>query len=266
MNIRPGSWTAAWGIVVAVHLFLMSCDGDGRSNRFTGPLPIVNESAAGIYRGTFTTTLDPNPVAEDIVVIISEDNDAQFIVTSLTPHHYAGDIYVAGSSLSATLTDYRGSVARFFGISGLDTVHIDGNVLEAGAIAGDYSGTSDNGRFVLQYQDSYETASSLDFTSGVWVSNMVSPGGGIYSIAWDIDINGVIFGTDTHGCVFSGQMRIIDSRYNAYRVYVDISSCNRMSGEYNGLAFLSAVGAQQPNWMTLGISNNVFAFSTVLQR
>ena len=266
MNIQRRVWTTALGVFAVAYLFLTSCDGDGRPNRFTGPLPVIDESAAGIYRGTFTSTVGAIPVAEDVLVIISENHDAQFMVASLTPHHYAGDIYVAGSGLSATLTEYRGSAARFFGISGVDTINIDGSVAEADALTGDYSGTSDSGTFVLQYQDSYEIASSLDLTSGVWIFDMASPGGGIYSIAWDIDINGAIFGTDTNGCVFSGQMSIIDSSYNAYRVYVDISRCNMMSGEYNGLAFLSAVGAQQLNWMTLGISNDVYAFSTVLQR
>ena len=251
-------------LVVLLVAFQVSCDSEG--TRFTGPLPVVHESPSGIYFGQFTTTMGANPVSVNVTGVVSEQGDMQLVFPIDAQRHYAGMVQVDGTSLSAALTEYRGSVGRFMGTSDLDTATLDGTVSTADSLAGTYTGALDEGLFVLDYLPSYEVASSLDLTVGVWTFDMAAAGGGVYTVTWDIDANGVIFGTDTDGCVFDGNISLIDARYNAYRITVDVTLCGAINGEYSGLAYLEAVGGPDLNWMTVSFSNSVFAFAAILQK
>lgn len=51
----------------------------------------------------------------------------------------------------------------------------------------------------------------------------------------NVNANGVIFSQDAStGCVINGQVSIIDSRYNAYRVQYSYSSCVAANAFLNG--------------------------------
>jgi hypothetical protein len=50
--------------------------------------------------------------------------------------------------------------------------------------------------------------------------------------------NGSFSGSDISGCGYSGAISIIDSRYNAYRVNLNVSNCGVANGAYEGLAGL----------------------------
>ena len=82
----------------------------------------------------------------------------------------------------------------------------------------------------------------------------------------DIDANGGLFGNDSDGCVFSGRIRIIDGRYNAYGASVRIDNCGNFDGDYNGLAFLSDQDPGRLNMLTMSVSNDAFAFVSVFDR
>lgn len=266
MKQSIGKLLIALSCVVFLGAFEVSCNDQEKTLRFAGPEPVVHLSPAGIYRGNFTTSVGAQPVALDVTGAVSEQDDVQFIFAMDEERHYAGMVGVDGTSLTGTLTEYRGALGRFLGIGGADTATLDGTVEESVAIFGDYSGALDEGRFNLQYDAAYETASSIDLTTGVWVFNMASPGGGVYNVTWDIDIDGLIFGTDSMGCVFLGNADIIDSRFNAYRLTVDVSTCGVLNGEYSGLAFLSPTLGTDLDRMTLSISNSAYAFATILDK
>jgi hypothetical protein len=241
-----------------------SCDSDG--DRFAGPPPVVHESPSGIYFGQITTTVGANPVSINVTGIVSEQGDVQFLLPIDAQRHYAGMVQVDGTSLAGTLTEYRGAEGRFLGIDEIAAATLDGTVSTADRLVGDYSSTLDEGQFILDYVPSYETDSSLDLMVGVWTFDMAGAGGGVYTVTWDVDANGVIFGTDTNGCVFDGDVSLIDTSYNAYRITVDVTLCGAINGEYSGLAYLEAVGGPDLNWMTVSVSNPVFAFATILQK
>ena len=53
-----------------------------------------------------------------------------------------------------------------------------------------------------------------------------------------VNANGSFSGSDILGCGYSGTKSIIDSRYNAYRVNLNVSNCGAANGAYEGLAGL----------------------------
>jgi hypothetical protein len=264
MNKRCFRLVLASGFIVLLSGFQVSCDTV--SLRFTGPLPAVNESPAGIYFGQFTTTIGANPVSIDVTGIVSEQGQIQLLLPIDTQRHYAGEIQADGAALTGTLTEYRGSLGRFMGISALESAMLSGTVSTADSLSGTYSSALDEGRFLMEYLPSYETGSSLDLMVGVWTFDMAAAGGAAYNVTWDIEANGAIFGTDTSGCVFSGNVSLIDNRYNAYRISVGVTSCGVLDGQFGGLAYLSAGLGPDLNRMTVGISNPVYAFATILQK
>jgi hypothetical protein len=230
---------------------LASCSADGG---FTEGSIIVNESAEGIYTGTFTSTAGAEPVDYEVTGIISRAHVGQFIVAD-SDRHYSGRLNVVGSDLSGTLTQYRGVQDRFFGIDGVDTIEFDGRVAESVSIGADYSGENDEGSLALAYDPSYETDSSLDKTSGIWMYS----GADAYTVTLTIEVDGDIFGSDTNGCVYGGFISILDADYNVYRATVLVSDCGSINDEYNGFAFLS-------DKLTISVSKNVIAFVPVLDK
>jgi len=187
---------------------------------------------------------------------IDEDNRLHLMIQDGSSQ-YGGVVSVDEDALTGTLTEYLGARARFFGFDGVRSITLDGTVIERDRLFGDYTG-DDEGIFALDYVDTYENASSLDLTIGIWTFNLSSSGGPVYDITLDIDPDGLIFGTDTNGCVFSGSLGIIDARYSVYRSIVTMSSCDSLDGEYAGLAYLGNLG------LSLFFANDSYAFSTIL--
>jgi hypothetical protein len=230
---------------------MVSCSAEGG---FTEAPIIINESAEGIYAGTFTSTAGAEPVDYEVTGIISRAHVGQFIVAD-SDRHYSTKLNVIGSDLFGTLTQYRGVQDRFFGIDGIDSIEFDGRVSESDTIAADYSGENDEGSLALAYDPSYETESSLDKTSGIWT--YVGAVG--YTVTLTIELNGEIFGSDTNGCVYSGLISILDKDYGIYRAVVLVTDCGPVNDEYNGFAILS-------DTLTISVSNDVIAFVPVLDK
>ena len=221
---------------------------------FAPPAPPPLLSPAGLYIGQFTSTSTGLPVGRQVTGVVSEELNAHFFGDRSST--YIGIIATEdGITVQGTLAEYLGSVGRFFGTDGIQNLELDGT-LDASGMFGDYTGEDDEGRFNLNYDPNYENSSSLDLVAGVWSFTMASAGGGVYTVTMTIDDNGQLFGSDTPGCVFTGQVSIIESQYNAYRVAVVTSSCGEFDGGYAGLAFLSN------SRLSLSMGNANFAFAT----
>ena len=243
--------------VVAISLaaFVYSCDGDG-SGGFAPP----GESPAGIYTGSFITGVDGAPETVQVTGVISENLDAHFLVDG-SVSHVAGRVSVSQTKLSAQLIGYLGEADRFFGIDGMETITLDGHVTAQRVINGDFSVADTEGKFNLNYDPLFEETSSLDLLQGLWIFV-----GGVYTITLDVDDAGQAFGTDSKGCVFDGQIGIIDVNYNAYQVGVVITNCGVQNGDYGGLVYLSTAGDPALNSLTVSVSNDTFAYSVVLRK
>jgi len=266
MRLRCANALAISFVAAMCIALLLSCGGAGNDGRIAAPLVLAEESPAGIYFGTFTSTSGAQPVAYQTVGLISENHDVQFLVSFDAQRHYAGYVLVLGSEISGLLFEYRGVFNRFFGIDGVSETTFDGSVAEADNIFADYSAQSDEGRINLDYSTGYEDGSSLARTTGIWMYSEASSGGAVYTITLDIDANGQIFGADSTGCIFSGQIGIIDPNYNMYRAHVMIENCGVLNGDYNGLAIVSALGIGQMERLRLAVSNDAIAFASFFDK
>ncbi len=243
-------------VITVAGLLVVACDGIG----WTGQR-VIHESPSGFYLGAFiSTATQPSPNREAIG-IISEEFDAHVL---LSDQHYAGIVAVDGTTLSGTLTEYRGRQGVFLGFDGISTISLNGEVSERDGMFGNYSGEDDEGRFALTYSDAYEDGSSLDLLTGIWSYSQASSGGAIYTITLDLDDSGRLFASDTAGCIFGGQLAIFDARFCAYSAAISVSSCGEVDGEYSGLVFYPIGGAA--DLLYLGTDNGLFAFANQFQR
>ncbi len=242
--------------VAAAALLAVACDGVS----WTGPAD-VDQSPSGLYLGSFTRTdVQPSPNRETIGMI-SEDLVAHFL---LADQHYAGFVSVEGRRLSGNLTEYGGRQGVFLGFAGLSAVSLVAEVLERDGISGAYTGNDTEGRLALTYSSAYEDGSSLDLLAGIWSYSQAPAGGGVYTYTMNLDNDGQLFATDTSGCVFNGQLAIVDDRFAVYAVAVTVSNCGAVDGNYDGLAYFASEGAG--DFLYLASDNGQFAFANRSQR
>ena len=242
---------------IAISGFLVAaCDGVGWP-----AVRSADQSPAGVYNGSFTSTVtDPSP-ARQAIGFISEDFDGHFL---LADQHYAGIVAVDGIALSGSLVEYRGRQGVFIGFDGRSTISLDGEVDQRAGASGTYAGENAAGRFGLTYNSVYEEGSSLDQLLGLTSYNESSSSGAVYTMTLQLDDNGELFGSDTSGCIFNGRLSIIDDRYSVYRAAVTVSACGEVDGDYNGLAFHA--GTTAPDVLYLGTDSGQFAFRIALGR
>lgn len=243
-------------ITITAALVVPACDGI----HWTGPR-VADQSPSGIFSGSFTSTdVQPAPNRQ-VVGMVSEDFDAHFL---LGYEHYAGMVAVDGDALSGSLIEYRGRQGLFLGFDGLSTISLDGEVTARDGMFGTYAGDDAEGRFALTYRAAYGDGSSLERLSGMWSYSEASSGGAVYTITLEIDGNGQMFATDTAGCVFSGQMTLIDDRYSVYRAGISVTDCGAVNGEYGGLAFIEDTG--NADFLYVGTDSGQFACAFQVRR
>lgn len=110
----------------------------------------------------------------------------------------------------------------------------------------------DTGRLVLTYSDIYEQPSSLDLLEGVW--KYTDRDGLSYEVSIE---DGVIQGKDSDECKYSGQMSLINPKYNAYKIEMNISNCASVNGLYEGLSYLDE---HESTYLRIDIGNENYGF------
>jgi hypothetical protein len=244
-------------------VLLASCGGGSSGGNDLAPPVVKDESPAGLWLGPITSTIDTS--ITQVVGAVSVNNDAQFVAATVSERHYAGTLATAGNVLVGTLNVYRGKAGPFFGAAGLDSINVDGTALERTLLSADFSG-DDEGQFSLSYVVTYEDASSLGLIAGTWLYSEPSAAGPLYTVTLDIDGSGAIFGTDSEGCVYSGQAGLIDAAFNAYSVAISVSECRLQNGDYSGLGWITSVDGGLQNNLTLGLNAEERAFAASLLR
>lgn len=97
-------------------------------------------------------------------------------------------------------------------------------------------GAGDKGALQLRYlRDQYERPTMQKEIAGAWILYQ-----GYRIIKLNIDDKGGVSGGDTDGCEFKGSAGLIDKSRNAFRVSLFVSSCDRMDGEFKGMAWLAS--------------------------
>ena len=243
-------------VMTTAGIFLTACN----DAEWTGPSD-DDQSPSGFYTGSFTSTVTSPSPSRQAIGIISEAFDTHVLLAN---QHYAGNVAVDDIDLSGNLVEYRGRQGVFLGFDGLARVSLVGEITERDGMFGTYAGEGAEGRFALTYNVAYEDGSSLDLLSGLWTYSQASSGGAVYMLTLELDDSGQLFGSDTAGCVFSGQLNLIDDRYSAYRASISVSTCGDVDGDYSGLAFYPSATAAE--FLYLGTDNGQFALATQLGR
>ena len=117
-----------------------------------------------------------------------------------------------------------------------DSVTLDGKVVSAGKIEAQFltHDAGDSGTLKLQQNEAlYEKDAALDKVADQWIYYH-----GFTITKFTIDENGRIDGADTNGCGYEGEINVIASPYNAYRVKLLLNSCYELDGVYEGMAYL----------------------------
>ncbi len=95
----------------------------------------------------------------------------------------------------------------------------------------------DTGKMQLTYSDLYDQPSSLGRLEGRW--GYTDRDG----LKFDLLIaGGIVSGNDSDGCHYTGNVSLINPQYNAYDVLLEVSNCDSVNGEYEGLGYIDNKG------------------------
>jgi hypothetical protein len=221
-------------------LSLAGCGGGGGSSGGGG-----NVDPTGIWLGTFTesggdaTTVIGFIIQSQIHLISNgEDSNESGLV-------YQGLAGVSGRNINA-VTENRMADAGT-GSPVVSSYDISAELVTLGGIRnirGNYtSSDGTRGVMVLTYDSITELGSSLETIADTWGVNT----GGSSGFSLTIDENGVLFGNVSGGCVYNGQVSVIDPAVNIYGVELLIESCTEESnnGNHTGYAFIDNRGANR---------------------
>lgn len=110
----------------------------------------------------------------------------------------------------------------------------------------------DTGRLVITYSDIYERPSSLEMLDGDW--KYIDRDG----LSYDINIQqGKISGKDSDDCQYQGHITLINPKYNAYEVEINISQCDSVDGIYKGLSYIDQ---HESTFLRIDVSNEKYGF------
>ena len=250
-------------LALLAYLFLLfGCRGGDSSSATPSPPPVatsppVPTNAGGIWEGTATDT--NSTTSRALNGMITETGEGRFVdmhyghyVVS-NVHGYDGNVTMDVMAISRT--DFV-----FLDGSSVTTGTITGTIVERVSFVGNYSfATGESGTISLEYNSRYERDSSLAKLEGMWDHEGLwnQEGKGILIIEAD----GSFFEQTVFGCVYDGQISIIDPDYHPYAVAMTISLCGDSDGAYSGLGSLGDLtepGAEDWFWMTINSNTLVF--------
>lgn len=232
-------------LLSAASLIMTACGGGGDSSTNNKKAP-ENPEMDGIY---FGQGFEENFGSFEFITFVQ---DGQLIAISDTGVGYRGALTINDAQNTYTtrlrLYDFDGS--RF------DDATTQGTFISRNSFTGSYSRTSGfSGDFRAAYAaEAYEQPSSIEKVAGIWSSTNT-----IASNSVTINANGEVFGTDSDGCIYSGEISTPNTSRNLYKVSFRIENCEAVNGSYFGLA---ATGqSPQGDWLTLLAGNEKYGFA-----
>lgn len=219
-------------IALAAALALTGCGGGGDNETPAPP----GASTQGIWRGTLV--LDGERVA-GVIGMTDAQSDTNVILRSATDVQLRGRIASNGTAIDTSL----GFLTLFNTTrdTSLDVFGFLGGIVNARGTLDATLQESAYGRVLLvglAYDAIYERPSSLALVAGTWRDTSVR------GREWRIDAAGAFSGSDGSGCVFQGNIRVIDPARNLYRVDYTVAQCYSGTIHVTGHAFLDDAQAQ----------------------
>jgi hypothetical protein len=208
---------------------------DDDAGAFTGP--DRGRFYTGVFRITSGRFLGASGVTQ---FLISEDGEARGV--TYANRNTIDALFYSMASLDTSLLYVSSGTllaANGFVLDNGTTaspLSIVGAVSPHSFLAGLYAMPQETGEYYARYDAAiYEQPSSFAAVSGSWTIRNLS---GAATGMLRVNGNGSFSGADISGCGYFGAISIIDSRYNAYRVNLNVSNCGTANGSYEGLAGL----------------------------
>jgi len=176
---------------------------------------IVEKSIGGIWDGTVSSVDGTDTIPSK--GIVAEDGRFFF----LSPLELdVGTFITSENSFTSELKAYIPVGEAIAIVNG----EISGSFIERERISGtsSFGDGTPSSTFVYNYDSSYETPSSLSTITGIYSRSINE---GAYTETYTIDASGRITGSDTDGCVISGDISTIDSRFTVYEIQLTITTC-----------------------------------------
>ena len=244
-------------------LLLIGCGGGGgggdSSPTSTTPTPVADEKPGGLWEGT---TTDQSGNTQNLVGITTDSGDFRFFSFD-TGGQFLGDLTVNGSSATGSGLGYAAIGFTWIDGSIFTDITLTGTVNERTSFSGDWeASTGESGTFSFAYNSLYERDSSLSLLSDVWIAydQFGNPIG-----STTIDSSGRIDGQDAAGCLYSGQINLIDPAYNVYDIALNVVNCGSANGDYTGLGFLADDLAQNDTFY-YAVDKGTFSYISVVYR
>lgn len=240
---------------ILVAMSLTACGGGGDD----GDSSVVNDSPGGIWRGSVTLTA--TGATYQSIGLITETGELHFLTTD--GEQTTGNVTVSGKTFSANITSYAPLGSVFDNGSTVISGTASGSINQRSTFSGSarFSGTVTS-NFSYTYDSIYERDSILSLISGLYFDY----DGSGYWVTYDIDSQGVITGSDTDGCQFNGNVKLINPDFNMYRINITATSCGDLNGDYTGLAALMDDGGSQNNTLAVSVSGSKYVISSSLHR
>jgi len=196
----------------------------------------ADQALGGFWSGTLT--IDGAPGVQELVGLSTDDGRFRLISVD-TGAQFAGTASADGDSVTGSGRAYAPEGSEWGDGSTVTTVTVTGTIRQRASFAGSWSSaTGESGRFDLDYDPEYERDSSLSLLTGTWIAydENLNP-----TATFEIAADGRFTGVNPFlGCTSSGQMSIIDSRYNVYGIQSTVVNC-AIAGSYAGLGALGSI-------------------------
>jgi len=224
--------------VLALLIILISGCGGGSGDTPPRLGTSPQTKTAGVWLGVINSNFTVAVIAENGTSFVS-DVDGTVLWT--------GDATIQNSDISISTTRYTNDINN--GTSETLTATASGSTLTLNTPVG-------NGD--LTYSALYENDSALTLTNGMWFIAGTALGD------WTVNIdNNGTFSSDVfgNGCKASGQLSIIDSKFNPMALMVTLTQCSGanmpLNGNYSGLATLTDEAPGTNNSLSFAFANGV---------
>ena len=241
-------------VSVVAGLLATSCGGGGGSSFQPGQE--IDAMPGGIWEGTVFINADP--VGYEMVAVSTDDGEMRGVNEAGAIYH--AHVNVSGATFSGNIRVFAEPGTTFSDTSTVTTGELQGTIVERTGAEGTFTlASGDTGSFVLEYDDLYERDSSLGLVGGMWIDES----GTVFTVMAD----GSVFAQDALGCVYAGQISILDADHNAYDVEVHVTQCGQSDGAYHGLGVLDDVAFEgDNNGLAVVMSNDTLARVLLLER
>jgi len=207
-------------------------DGDG-SNNLEGKAPIGDGSnpsgmtdMEGIWRGVHADVW--TGTRTEVIALVSAEGEFRVIGEGRLPQLIGSLNQNAGLGGAANYYSATGNVGLEVSLFQLGA-NLTGSVaaqkqMRLTVVYPDQSYSS----LALEYDSSYEQPASLSAVQGTFVNAQMS-----------MTVNGnQLFGQDSFGCTYSGNVSVPEKDKNLYELQITLSNCANLNGAYSGLATL----------------------------